>query len=79
MFSVKQVQLAYAVMGAFFMPLLALTLLILNNRRRLVDEGFRNGIVANLALIITLVFFAAIGLDKIGEVLGIPWLAGIVP
>lgn len=79
MISVKQAQLVYSVMGALFMPLLALTLLVLNNRKRLVGEGFRNGIVANAVLAITLIFFGTLGLDKIGEVLGIGWLGGIVP
>jgi len=32
-FNVQQVQLVYAVLGALFMPLLALTLLLLNNRK----------------------------------------------
>jgi hypothetical protein len=32
-FKVQQVQLIYAVMGAFFMPLLALTLLLLNAKK----------------------------------------------
>lgn len=68
-FSLKQVQLAYAILGALFMPLLALTLLILNNRRSLVDR-FRSGVIANLALLVTLGFFGAVGYRKIASKLG---------
>jgi len=59
--SVKRAQLAYAVLGAMFMPLLALTLLVMNNRGRWVGERFRNGWLVNLALSITLAFFAWVG------------------
>ena len=38
--SVERIQVAYAVMGALFMPLLALTLLIMNNRVRWVGRSF---------------------------------------
>jgi Mn2+/Fe2+ NRAMP family transporter len=37
--TVKQIQLAYGVIGAFFLPLVALTLLILNNREEWVGRG----------------------------------------
>ncbi len=56
--SLTQIQLAYAVLGALFMPLTALALLILNNRGDWVGE-FRNGWATNLVLILTLVFFAS--------------------
>lgn len=72
--SLQRAQLAYAVLGAFFMPLLALTLLVLNNRPDWVGERFRNGVVANLVLVLTLVFFAWIGLreatERLGAILG---------
>jgi Mn2+/Fe2+ NRAMP family transporter len=59
--TVRQVQLAYAVMGALFMPLLALTLLILNTQNRLVGERFRSGWLINALLVATLVLFAYMG------------------
>lgn len=62
--SVRQAQLAYAVLGSLFMPLLAATLLLLNNRTRWVGERFRNGALANLALAVTLAFFAFAGLRE---------------
>jgi Mn2+/Fe2+ NRAMP family transporter len=72
--SVKQAQLAYAVLGSLFMPLLALTLLILNNRSDWVGERFRNGWAANAVLGFTLLFFgwiaARTAVDKLGVLLG---------
>jgi Mn2+/Fe2+ NRAMP family transporter len=62
---VRKAQLAYAVMGSLFMPLLALTLLIMNNRSRWVGSRFRNGLVTNIVLIATLVFFAWVLVDKV--------------
>ena len=55
--SIKSIQITYAVLGAGFMPILALTLLILNNGRHLPKE-FRNGPVTNAMLAATLLFFA---------------------
>lgn len=57
----EAVQLTYAVLGSLFMPLLAGTLLYLNNRRDLVAREFRNRIATNLVLIATLLFFTALG------------------
>ena len=65
-FSVRQIQLAYAVMGAMFMPLLALTLLIMNNRESWVRAWFRNGRFINAVLVITLLFFTYIGIRQLG-------------
>lgn len=59
---VEQVQLAYAVMGALFMPLLAFTLLLMNNRVEWVGTGFRNGWLINLLLVTTMVLIAAFGI-----------------
>lgn len=50
------IQLTYTVLGAFFMPFLALTLLLMNNSRAMPRE-FRSGLITNAALIITLCFF----------------------
>jgi Mn2+/Fe2+ NRAMP family transporter len=59
--SVVRIQLAYAIMGALFMPMLALTLLIMNNRRDWVGSGFTSGWVINGILAITVLLFAVIG------------------
>jgi hypothetical protein len=48
-------------MGAMFMPLLALTLLILNNRGGWVGGRFRSGWLTNAVLVITLLLFAYMG------------------
>lgn len=63
--SVKRALFTYAVFGSLFMPLLALTLLILNNRRRLMDQRFRSGWITNIVLGATLVFFACVALDTL--------------
>jgi hypothetical protein len=62
---VQQVQLAYAVLGALFMPLVALTLLLLNNRRDLVGPGFRNSLLVNILLLATLAFFSYLAVREI--------------
>jgi Mn2+/Fe2+ NRAMP family transporter len=59
--TVTQVQLAYAVLGALFMPLLAVTLLLLNNRTAWVGAAFRNGWRINLVLVATVVLFVLFG------------------
>ena len=59
--SVQQVQLAYAILGALFMPLLALTLLLMNNRKRWVGGRFRSGWFLNAVLVIVLLLFAYMG------------------
>ena len=63
--SVAQVQLTYAILGAMFMPLLAATLLIMNNRSDWVGGSFRSGWIINTVLVITLIFFAYTGGQKI--------------
>lgn len=67
--SVKQAQLAYAVFGSLFMPLLALTLLIMNNRRDWVGDRFRNGPVTNAVLVATLAFFGFVLFSKLASYL----------
>lgn len=59
--TVERVQLAYAVMGAMFMPLLAVTLLLLNGRTRWVGARFRNGVAFNAVLVVTVLLFAYVG------------------
>ena len=57
---VRQIQLTYGVLGAMFLPLLALTLLLLNSRGAWVSRDGRNPLWINLALAACLVFFAAL-------------------
>ncbi len=59
--SVQQIQITYGVIGAFFLPLLALTLLVLNNRRGWVGTDFLNSWLTNSLLVATLLFFAYVG------------------
>jgi len=59
--SVERVQLAYAVMGAMFMPLLAVTLLLLNGRARWVGTRFKNAPAFNAVLVVTVLLFAYVG------------------
>jgi Mn2+/Fe2+ NRAMP family transporter len=64
-FKVQNVQLVYGIVGALFMPFVALTLLILNNRVRLVGPDFRNGRLVNTLLAVTLLFFLYVGAREI--------------
>lgn len=64
----QRAQLAYAVMGALFMPLLAVTLLWMNNRRAWVGE-LRSGWLVNAALVATLLLFLLVGLNEALEAL----------
>ncbi len=57
---VSQIQVTYGVMGAMFLPLLALTLVLLNNRRGWIGDAARNPMWINVALATCLVFFAAL-------------------
>ncbi len=63
--SLERAQLLYAVFGAFFMPLLALTLLLMNTRRRWVGDRLRSGAVTNGALLVTLGVFALLAIREI--------------
>jgi hypothetical protein len=63
--TLERAQLLYAVFGALFMPLLALTLLVMNNRTAWVGREFRTGWVTNLALCVTLALFAWIGAGEL--------------
>jgi Mn2+/Fe2+ NRAMP family transporter len=62
--ALQRAQLIYAIVGAAFLPFLALTLLIMNNRRQWMGKGFGNGWLANTGLALTLIFFAAIGISE---------------
>ncbi len=58
--SFETIQRAYTIFGAAFVPMLALTLLILNSRRAWVGE-YRNTFWSTAALIMTLAFFVWVG------------------
>jgi Mn2+/Fe2+ NRAMP family transporter len=66
---VQLVQYVYGIVGAFFMPFVALTLLLLNNRLRLVGREFKNSWIINLVLVLTLAFFSFIGLRELAAFL----------
>ncbi len=63
--SFREVQKIYAVTGAFFVPMLALALLLLNGRRQWVGAAFRNGIFTTIGLTVTVGFFLWIATTKI--------------
>jgi Mn2+/Fe2+ NRAMP family transporter len=58
---VEQLQLAFGLTGAMLLPLLALTLLVMNNREVWVGREFRTGVVLNAVLVSALVFFTVVG------------------
>ncbi len=58
---VAQLQLAFGLTGAMLLPLLAFTLLIMNNREAWVGKQFRAGPALNGVLVAALVFFAFVG------------------
>jgi Mn2+/Fe2+ NRAMP family transporter len=55
-----QLVLAYGVLGAFFMPFLAFTLLVLLNSER-TPPAWRNSIVTNLGLVLAGLLFLVVG------------------
>jgi Mn2+/Fe2+ NRAMP family transporter len=57
----QEIQKLYAVIGATFIPLLAIALLVLNGRAEWVGERFRNGPATVVVLLATLAFFVWIG------------------
>ncbi len=63
-FSFREVQKTYAVVGALFIPMLALVLLILNGRRAWVGDLKNRGLTVTV-LLTTLIFFAWIGFARI--------------
>jgi len=61
MSSFVRIQKVYAILGALFIPMLALALLILNSREDLVGRNHRNGLPTRMVLVATLVLFLAFG------------------
>ena len=55
----QAVQKAYAVVGAAFIPMLAVALLVLNGRSEWVTARYKNSLVTTLVLTATLLFFVA--------------------
>jgi hypothetical protein len=66
---VEHLQLAFGLTGAMLLPLLALTLLVMNNRLEWVGREFRTGTVLNLVLASALLFFTFVGGREIVQVL----------
>lgn len=56
--------IAYAALGAVFMPFLALTFLWLLNSNR-VGREFRNGILANIFLVAAVLLFVVVGVNEL--------------
>ncbi len=67
---VKQLQLAFGLTGAMLLPILAFTLLIMNNRTKWVTPTFRATAVLNAILLAALAFFALMGWVEIRQLLG---------
>jgi len=59
---VKQIQMTYGIFGAFFLPLLALTLLIMNNKKGWVGSDFLSSKFTNVVLAAALALFAYLSL-----------------
>jgi len=68
---VKVLQLAFGLTGALLLPVLALTLLIMNNRRQWVGSRFRSTAPLNAVLAAALAFFAYVGAREIRQLLGL--------
>lgn len=62
--SFEKVQLAYAIVGAAFMPILAVALIALNSSVRRIGATGRNSIAATLVLTVIVGFFAWTGFSK---------------
>jgi hypothetical protein len=65
---VAPLQLAFGITGAMLLPLLALTLLLMNNRRSWVGS-YRTGFAVNVVLGIALAFFGYVGVAEVGRML----------
>ena len=58
---VRQVQLVYGIFGAYFLPVLAGTLILLNSRSKWVGEGFQTHWSLNAVLVGAVVLFVYLG------------------
>ncbi len=66
---VREIQLAYGVVACLFMPLLAATLLILNNRKAWVGGKFATPPAANFVLVVALALFSYLGVQELVDLL----------
>lgn len=66
---VREIQLAYGIVASMFLPLLALTLLVLNNRRAWVGPELRTPWPANAILAAALILYSVLGAAEISELL----------
>ena len=71
LFSFREVQKVYAIFGALFVPLLAVTLLLLNGRTDWVGRKMRNGPVTTFLLAATVVLFVFFGYLQVRGSLGV--------
>ena len=67
---VEELQLAFGLTGAMLLPLLALTLLLMNNREDWVGKQFRSNAALNVVLAAALLFFTYVGAREIRRLLG---------
>ena len=58
LFDFATAMLVNGVVGAMFIPILAITLLLLNNRESWIGSNSRNSLACNVVLGLSLVFFA---------------------
>ncbi len=63
--SFRQAQMAYLLLGAWFIPMLALTLLLLNGRRRWIGERWRNRTASTVALLAALLVVLAMSVVQV--------------
>jgi hypothetical protein len=66
---VETLQLAFGLTGAMLLPILSLTLLLMNNRVAWVGEAFRATRALNLVLAAALLFFATVGIREMLQLL----------
>ena len=67
---VQELQLAFGLTGAMLLPLLALTLLIMNNRTAWVGDRLRASLALNLVLAAALAFFAFTAIREVMRLAG---------
>lgn len=68
-YPVQQLQLIFGITGAMLLPMLALTLLVMNNRVAWVGKDFRATWFLNVVLIAALLFFAFVGVGEVKQLL----------
>ena len=59
--SFESIQKIYAIVGAMFIPLLAIVLIALNGNRQMVGESHRNSLATTIVLWLTILFFCVFG------------------